>query len=254
MIEPAIIGSIADRPCSRANDSGEGSEPEPPPGPCGPGSGAADGVPCGNSGESVWVAGVLTDPLVTEGSEPPGNRVLLTGVAVEGGCTGDVRLGQPLGVGLGVPEGSVGGSAGGVVGSSTVGSRVGISVGGGRGGASMGGGRGGALIGGGRGGALIGPDWVGRGWSLLGSGRGAGLSLGSGGFGSEGSELGPVDRSGFGSSGTVAVGRGLAVQLGAQGSSLGSAKTIGAASRVAASTAATPHPAARDHRPSRPLM
>ncbi len=215
MIEPAIIGSIAERPRSKANDSGEGSDPEPPPGPCGPGSGAADGVPCGNSGDSVATAGVLTDPLVvSEGSEPPGNRGLPTGVAIEGVGTAGVRLGEPLGVGLGVPDGpgSVEGSLGGVVGSSTVGSRVGTSVGGGSGG---------ALIGGGRGGALIGADWVGRGWSLLGSGRGAGLSLGSGGFGSEGSVLGPADRPGFGSSGTVAEGRGLASQLGAQGSSLG---------------------------------
>lgn len=151
MIDPAIIGSIAEMPRSRSNDSGEGGDPEPPPGICGPGRGGSDGVPCGNAGDSVAAADVLTDPAVTGVTEAAGSRVLTAGAAVEGGGTTDVRLGQPLG--LGVAEGSMEGSPGcGVVGGATVGRRLGTSDGTGRGGASIGG------------------DWVGCGWSLLGSG------------------------------------------------------------------------------------
>lgn len=176
MIDPAIIGSIADRPRSRASDSGEGRGSEPPPGPCGPGSGGSDGVPGGSSVAPVGVDGNALPDSVVVGAVLLGCRGLPEGVGVaeRGGAT-DVRVGPPLGLGLGLGlfDGSVEGSSGDgdVGGGATVGSSVGGGTGGAwiggdgtGGGASIGGeGRGGASIGGGTGGASIGGGGTGRG-------------------------------------------------------------------------------------------
>lgn len=243
MIDPAIIGSIADNPRSSARDSRAGCRSGPSPGPCGVGNGGSDGVP----GDS-WADPVGRCPEVCRGSSAPvpvGCRVLANGAGCTGGGgTGHVQVGVVLGLGL--DGGSGPGSDG--VGEVTVGNSVGS------GGDSVG--SGGASIGGSAGGASIGAELVGRGGSLVTVGRGAGLSLGavlgSGGSGVAGGGVGPAVGSGFGSSRLVAdgPGRGLSAHWGAHGSSLGWAKAAGAASRVATNIATTPHPATRDHRPS----